>query len=243
MSSIRLLALSSSRVGGSAYLEAAAPMINNFLGDAGLQIAFVPFASVDQDYEHYGSMVQEALAGLPHTIRTVQPANAIELITESDVVMVGGGNTFKLLHDLYAYHLLELIRNKAVAGAPYIGWSAGANIAGRTISTTNDMPVIEPRSFRALHLLPFQINPHYINLQTAGFHGETRDQRLAEFVTLNPGVPVMCLPEGTALQRERQELRFTGICAGVLLRAAEGTGRLIREEIAAGTAVSYLLEN
>ena len=218
-------------------------MIRHLLGDAALQIAFVPFAAVDGDYDHYGSIVREGLAALPYTIHTVQPRNATELIGQSDVVMVGGGNTFKLLHDLYEYKLLDLIRSKVVAGAPYIGWSAGANIAGRTIATTNDMPIIEPRSFRALHLLPFQINPHYVNLQTAGFHGETRDQRLAEFITLNPAVPVVCLPEGTALQLQQGELRFIGARSGVMLRAEKTTGQLIREDIAADTAVSYLLDH
>lgn len=239
--SIRLLALSSSRAGGSAYLEAAVPLIKSFLGERALQVAFVPFAAVERDYEHYGFMVKEGLAGLPCTIHAVQPADAEALISESDVIMAGGGNTFKLLHDLYRYKLLELIRTKVRAGAPYIGWSAGSNIAGLTIATTNDMPIIEPESFRALGLLPFQINPHYINLQMPGFHGETRDQRLAEFVALHPQVPVVCLPEGTALQREKDTLHFKGNAAGVLLRAEKETGNLIREEIPAGADVSYLL--
>ena len=218
-------------------------MIRHLLGDTDLQIAFVPFAAVDRDYDHYSAMVREGLASLPYTIHTVQPHNAAELITQSDVVMVGGGNTFKLLHDLYEYELMDIIRSKVSAGVPYIGWSAGANIAGRTIATTNDMPIIEPHSFRALQLLPFQINPHYINVQTSGFHGETRDQRLAEFIALNPAVPVVCLPEGTALQLRQGELRFTGAHAGVVLRAEKETGLLIREVIAADTVISYLLNH
>ena len=241
MSSIRLLALSSSRLGGGAYLEAALPLIQTFLGSLPLQVAFIPFASVDRDYEQYGSMVREGLDATPHAIHTIQPENAAETIAKSDVIMVGGGNTFKLLHDLYQHKLLELIRSKVNTGIPYIGWSAGSNITGLTIATTNDMPIIEPESFRALGLLPFQINPHYINIQTAGFHGETRDQRLSEFIQMNPGIPVMGLPEGTSLQLDNNMLRFLGEQPGVLFRTAKDSGSLSREEIRPGTDISVLL--
>lgn len=167
MNAQRILALSSSRSGNAAYLETAAPVIKNFLGERPLNIGFIPFASVDKNYEAYTNKVREGLAGLSHTITTVEQHNTKEVIEQSDVIMVGGGNTFKLLHDLYALELIELIKQKVQNGTPYIGWSAGANITGLTIGTTNDMPIIEPRSFKAFGFFPFQINPHYYNVLAA----------------------------------------------------------------------------
>lgn len=217
----RILALSSSRVGNGGYLEAAAPVIQKFLGDGRLTLAFVPFASVD-GYEDYLRKVREGLSALPHNTELVTPQNAKEVIAQSDAVMVGGGNTFKLLHDLYDLDLLETIKAKVQSGAPYIGWSAGSNLTGPTICTTNDMPVIEPKSFAAFDFFPFQINPHYQNVVVKGFHGETRDQRLEEFLKLNEGKSIVCLPEGTWLQYQNGKLLFDGAAQGVVMTREEG---------------------
>lgn len=241
MSGNRILAFSSSRVGNSGYLETAAPVINHFLGDTALNIAFVPFASVDNDYDAYTSMVKKGLDGLPYTISTVMPATAKETIEKADVIMVGGGNTFKLLHDIYELKLLDVIRDKVNNGAAYIGWSAGSNITGPTIGTTNDMPVIEPKSFNALGLFPFQINPHYANIKPAGHNGETRDQRLEEFIKLNPGLPVIGLPEGTALKMENGKLQLIGQLPGVLFYTGEHNHEMIRNEIDVNDDLSHLL--
>ena len=236
----KILAFSSSRVGSSGYLQTAAAVIKKFLGDKELNIAFIPFASV-ANYDEYGDLVKSGLQDLPYAIITVQPANAKEVIENADVIMVGGGNTFKLLHDIYELKLLDIIRDKVNKGAPYIGWSAGANITGPTIGTTNDMPVIEPKSFNALGLFPFQINPHYINVNPAGHHGETRDQRLEEFIQLNPGVPVVCLPEGTALKFEDGLLQFIGPVPGVLLHVETNSGEIIKKEIKPEDDLTFLL--
>lgn len=237
--SIKMLALSSSRVGSGGFLEAALPLITEFLGRFTGTIAFIPFASVTKDYQEYGSMVREALATHSLSINVVEPGNAKEVITSSSAIMVGGGNTFKLLHDIYELNLLELIRDKVKNGCPYIGWSAGSNIAGRTICTTNDMPVIQPASFNALQFIPFQINPHYLNEVREGFNGETRDQRLLEFVSLNPNIPVAGLPEGSALWLENDKLQYIGENSGVLFPGMDST----KISIATGTDLSYLLTN
>lgn len=213
----KILAFSSSRAGNGAYLETAAPEIQKFLGGAKLNVAFIPFASVNPDYEAYADTVRKGLSGLPYIIQTVNSENAAAVIEHADAIMVGGGNTFKLLHDLYALQLMELIKTKVKAGSPFIGWSAGSNIAGATICTSNDMPIVNPGSFTALGFLPFQINPHYYNQPITGFNGETRDQRLTEFLQLNPAVPVVALPEGTALLLAGGRLKLIGSTA-ILLR-------------------------
>ena len=234
----RILACSSSKAGNSSYLEPVVSLASAFLGAGSLQIAFIPFASVG-DYEDYAEKVREGFKSLPHTITLVQPENAVAVIEKADVIMVGGGNTFKLLHDIYAYKLLDIIRDKVSNGIPYIGWSAGANITGPTIGTTNDMPIIEPKSFNSLGLLPFQLNPHYISQKPEGHNGETRDQRLEEFLKMNPGLSIIGLPEGTALQLEGDKLDLIGDVNGVLFNMEEGI--IVRKDIRVGEDVSYLM--
>jgi dipeptidase E len=234
---MKILALSSSRAGNGGYLEAAAPMIREFIGEGNKRAAFIPFASVDRDYVQYLTKVQEALNFISN-IQLVDEPHGLEVIRNAEVILVGGGNTFKLLHDLYHFELVELLREKVGKGALYIGWSAGANITGKTIGTTNDMPIVQPRSFDALQFLPFQINPHYLNQKPEGFHGETRDQRLEEFVKMNPGLPVVGIPEGTALRRDGNQLSYMANVPALLL---ENKGGIERRIINPGEDLSFLL--
>lgn len=225
-------------MGTGGYLEAAVPLITSFLGPARRTIAFIPFALVNHEYEGYADNVRKACEGLPYTIHPTCEGKAAKLIAEADAIMVGGGNTFKLLHDLYALNLLELIRERVASGIPYIGWSAGSNVAGFSISTSNDMPIIEPAGFKAFNFLPFQINPHYYNVSIPGFNGETRDQRLQEFVQLNPTLPVVALPEGTALQRQGEKLRLLG---GEAFIFSWQQGKVEQQPVQPETDLSYLL--
>jgi dipeptidase E len=235
---MRILALSSSRSGNSNYMEAALPMIRQFLGEQPLDIAFLPFAAVDS-YDEYYHKVHSAFSSFPYKIHLVNTASPLEIIESANVIMIGGGNTFKLLHDLYDLQLVELIKKKVAAGIPYIGWSAGANLTGLTISTTNDMPIIQPQSFTSFGWLPLQLNPHYINETREGFHGETRDQRIGEFLKLNPDVPVVGLAEGTALQLEGDKLAYLGNGSSVLFRNENGA--IQKTAIEVDTDLSFLL--
>jgi len=240
MPSPRILTFSSSRVANGGYLESAAPIIKAFLGDKTLTIAFIPFAGVATTYEAYTEKVRSALAELGHNIITVLPENAKSTIAKADAIMVGGGNTFKLLAEIYKAKVLDLIRDKVSEGTPYIGWSAGSNITGPTIGTTNDMPIVEPKSFNALGLFPFQLNPHYFNYKIPGHNGETRYDRLTEFLIENPGISIVCLPEGTALLFENNVLHLIGESAGILLQMDEQQA-FIQTEIASGEDITWLL--
>ena len=234
----KILAFSSSRAGNSAYLETALPVIKSFLGKEKKIIGFVPFASVDP-YADYHFKVAGALKSLKHEVKVVLPENAKQVLEECDCIVVGGGNTFKLLHDLYALDLMDIIRRKIKAGTPYIGWSAGSNILGSSISTTNDMPIVQPESFTALGIFPFLINPHYYNESKAGFNGETRDMRLEEFLKMNPDSFIIGLPEGSALILEDFDLQYIENGGGYVFRMLHG--KFIKRVILSATNINYLL--
>ncbi len=241
MSSPRVLALSSSRSGKSTYLETAIPVIKKFLVDQPLRIAFIPFADADGSYDAYLAKVVQGLKILPYNFDVVKREGANTVIEQADVIMVGGGNTFKLLHHLYEYELIGAISNHVKAGKPYVGWSAGSNIAGLSIGTTNDMPIIEPKSFKALGFFPFQINPHYINFRQDGHNGETRDERLHEYLKVNREATIVGLPEGSALQLEEGVLKLAGQAPAILFRLDKLDSNLLRTTINIGEDLSWLL--
>jgi dipeptidase E len=149
-------------------------------------------------------------------------ANALSAVNEAEAVAVAGGNTFHLLSHIYKHDLLAAIRSRVIAGAPYIGWSAGSNVACPTIRTTNDMPIVEPPSFDALGLVPFQINPHYLDAHPEGHQGETREERILEFIEANPGLHVVGLREGSILRIEGGRITLLGEkTARVFIKGAE----------------------
>ncbi|MDT0632488.1 dipeptidase PepE [Rubrivirga sp. S365] len=210
-----LLLLSNSTSPGQPYLAHARDWIADAVGGpqtggAG-RIAFVPYAAVTFSYDDYTRRVADALDGLGLEIEGVHTSDRpAQAVADADAVFVGGGNTFHLLRSCYEHGLVDAIRARVGAGAPYVGWSAGANLACPTIRTTNDMPVVEPPSFEALGLVPVQINPHYTDAHPTGHQGETRAQRLAEFVAANPDAPVVGLPEGTALRVDGARVEVLG---------------------------------
>ncbi|NQD37321.1 dipeptidase PepE [Permianibacter sp. IMCC34836] len=209
MTAPNLLLLSSSRANNSGYLESSRDWIAEHVGDR--ELLFVPFAGVTVDWDEYLQRVQEALDPVGVRVTGIHRAsNAQQAVREAQAIAVGGGNTFQLLKTIYDWQLLDLIRERVLAGVPYVGWSAGSNIAAPTICTTNDMPIVEPASFAALNLLPFQINPHYSDFVPPNFHGETREQRLQEFLAANPSKQVIALREGSALKRRSNTLTLLG---------------------------------
>lgn len=207
----RLLLLSSSRTANSGFLEHSRTHITHFLHGRSRHAIFVPYAAVRFSCHEYTTRVRDWFAELGCTISGLhQAANPEQSLAEADVIIVGGGNTFHLLHELHRLGLIETLRRRIQQGASYIGWSAGANIACPSICTTNDMPVTWPPTCEALGLVPFQINPHYTDAHPDGHRGETRDERLAEFTTLNPDMPVVALREGSMLCVEDGKVRLLG---------------------------------
>lgn len=162
---INALLLSSSRVGDTPYLAHAIPFIKPLTAKAQKWI-FIPYAGVSMSYDTYLASVVTGLSELELDISGIhQHPDPQQAIKDADGILIGGGNTFHLLHQLYRYDLVKLIGDQVAQGKPYIGWSAGSNVSGLSIRTTNDMPIIEPPSFKALNLVPFQLNPHYSNYQ------------------------------------------------------------------------------
>jgi dipeptidase E len=208
---MRLLLLSNSKNYGSGYLEHAEDSIKSFLGRAVETVLFVPFAAVRVSYDEFAAAVAARFGELGYRVESVhrQP-DAAAAVARAQAVVVGGGNTFHLLKQLYDTGLVAAIRARARSGAPYLGWSAGANVAGPSIRTTNDMPIVQPPSFEALGLVPFQVNPHYTDARIANHAGETRAERLLEFIAANPGMPVVGLREGSTLRVEDGTIELLG---------------------------------
>ena len=207
----RLLLLSNSTMQGDAYLEYAKPYIKDFCGTTIKRIAFVPFAAVTITLEEYENRVATAFADIGYEIFSLHREKyPIEALNHADAIVVGGGNTFKLVHDLHKTGLMKAIKEKSELGIPFIGWSAGSNIACPTLRTTNDMPIIYPPGFDCMGLVPFQINPHYLHGNPPGHGGETREDRIREFIELNPDVYVVSLREGTMLRVEGDSMKLLG---------------------------------
>ncbi|MEJ7809944.1 MAG: dipeptidase PepE [Gemmatimonadaceae bacterium] len=208
---LRLLLLSNSTDAAGRYLEWPRAHLRDFLGPSVREVLFVPFAGVSISWDAYAERVRGAVEGAGYRLAAAHQApDAVTAVNQADAIAIGGGNTFYLLARLYDTGLLAAIRDRVRGGTPYVGWSAGSVVACPTIRTTNDMPIVEPPSLAALGLVPFQINAHYTDFHPPGFRGETRAERLAEFVTANPGVPVLGLPEGTLLRVEGSDMRVLG---------------------------------
>ena len=204
----RLLLISNSTLYGSGYLDHAEAEIRSFLGDA-KHVLFVPFALYDRDA--YAATAQKRFQKMGYSLTSIHTAaSPAQAVRDTDAIFIGGGNTFRLLKALYDFDLLGPIRDRVASGMPYIGSSAGSNVAAPTIKTTNDMPIVQPPSFNALGLVSFQINPHYLDPDPNSKHmGETREERIRQFLEEND-TPVVSLREGAMLRIENGKTILRG---------------------------------
>lgn len=208
---MRLLLISNSTLPGEPFLDYPKFNIRDFLGKKEVKALFIPYAAVTFSFDLYLEKVQERFREIGHTAVSIHHfKDPVQAVLEAEAIVVGGGNTWQLVHMLHDKQLIEPVRQKILSGTPYIGWSAGANVACPTLRTTNDMPIIDPLGFDTFNLVPFQINPHYLDANPEGHAGETREQRILEFLEINPEITVVGLREGTMLLREAHSLRLIG---------------------------------
>ena len=207
-SSSRILLIGNSTVHGRGYLDHVEEEIKTFLGGA-KTVLFFPFALYDRD--DYAAKAKTRFAAMDYSVESAHTTDNLQKsIEQTDAIFIGGGNTFRLLKALQDLELLKPIRLKVKSGAPYIGSSAGSNLAGPTIKTTKDMPIVQPPSFEALGLVPFQISPHYLDPDPHSTHmGETQEERVLQFLEENE-TPVVGIREGTWLWIENGAVILKG---------------------------------
>jgi dipeptidase E len=236
---IKALLLSNSTLPGTPFFTWPRPYVKEFLGTDQLNIVFIPYAAVTFSFDDYEAKVKEVFGEMGHHVDSIHRAGSpLQAIDKAQVIMVGGGNSFALLTRIYENFLVEAIRKKVLNGVPYIGWSAGANLGCPTIKTTNDMPVVQPPSLNALDLVPFQINPHYHELKFEDQGGETRKERLEEFIHMNPDKKVLGLPEGMLVERLNDQLNLKG--KGTAKLYQQGAGVIALKE---GDNLEWLLKS
>lgn len=230
----RVLLLSNSTVHGRGYLDHAEAEIRTFIG-SGRRILFVPFALHDRDA--YAAKARDRLAAMDCELDSLHEApDTLRAIEQAECLFIGGGNTFRLLKALYDAALIEPIRRRVAAGMAYIGSSAGANVAGPTIKTTKDMPIVQPPSFDALGLVGFQISPHFLDPDPTSTHmGETQEERILQFLE-ESSTPVAGLREGAMVLAEGHSLRLLGTTGARIFRRGEPP-----VEVVPGTEIADLL--
>lgn len=233
-----LLLISTSTTHGTGYLEHAGQEVQSLL-EGKKSILFIPYARPGGiSHNDYTAKVREAFEPWGISVSGVhEHSDPVKAVNEAEAVFIGGGNTFVLLRNLYANKLLEPLQQRVQKGMPYMGTSAGTNVAGRTIGTTNDMPIVHVKTFDALQLVPFNINPHFLDPDPSSTHmGETRDTRIAEFHHYNRQ-PVVGLREGSMLRIQGDRIQLLGPhSARIFLQAQKPM------EFQASEDISFLLD-
>jgi len=234
---MRLLLLSNSTAPGGGYLEYCEDAILSLLRPSVTRVLFVPYAA--HDHARYATRVRARFESLHFDVQSAHDARGgpRRAIDEADAIFIGGGNTFRLIDALWRHELVEPIRMRVRDGMPYLGSSAGSNVACPSIRTTNDMPIVQPPRFDALGLVPFNIKPHYLDPMPGSTHmGETREERIAEFHEEN-APPVVGLREGAWLRVEGTTLTLEGSNGARIFRRG-----MPPEEYASGRQLDFLLQ-
>jgi len=215
----RMLLISNSTNYGEDYLEWPRQYIKDFLNKTGIKrVLFIPYAGValsengiEESYDAYEERVNDVFREMGFEIYSIhREKDQASAIRDALAIAVGGGNTFHLVYMLHELKLMKVIKESVENGLPFMGWSAGANVACPTMRTTNDMPIVEPESLNCLQLVNFQINPHYIDATLEGHGGESREQRLEEFMVINNNIYVAGLREATLLSIEDKNMELLG---------------------------------
>jgi len=222
---MKLLLISNSTNPGEPYLSYPQKEIQRFLGEKKAHALFIPFAAVTFSLDEYESKVVERFAEIGHYIMS-------KLFTPLTIKSITLKNRL-VVSPMCQY---TAIRLKVLEGTPYIGWSAGSNVACPTLRTTNDMPIVDPNGFECMNLVPFQINPHYLDVNPPGHGGETREQRILEFLEINPDVFVVGLREGTMLKFEDGLLQLIGAQSARIFRKG-----FAPQELNAGDDLNFLM--
>ena len=242
----RLLLISNSTNAGEAYLGWPREYIKDFMAPTGVKnILFVPYAgvgldaeSLEKSFDAYEKRVQGVFSELGLNIYSIhKEADPVAAVEKAEAIAVGGGNTFHLVAMMHETGIMQAIRKRVQEGAHYMGWSAGSNVACPALKTTNDMPITEPSSFDCLNLIPFQINPHYLDANPEGHGGETRQQRIEEFLTVNRKATVVGLREASLLWIEDDKIELKGRKPMRLFRFGKEA-----EEFEIGSDIQFLLK-
>ncbi len=207
----RVIIASTSTVHGSSYLEYILPELHLFFKGIH-EIVFIPYARPSGiSYEVYTKIASKAFATISIHVKGIHEyENPKEAIKNAKGIFVGGGNTFELVNQLYKNEVMEVLKSSVDKGTPYLGTSAGSNICGPSMQTTNDMPIVYPSSFKTLEIIPFNLNPHYLDPDKKSTHkGETRETRIKEFHIYN-AIPVLGLREGSWLEVQGKSIVLKG---------------------------------
>ena len=208
------------------------------LGVKESEVVFIPYAAVTFSYDEYEAKVQARFNEIGIKVRSIHHAlNKRNFLRNAQAVVIGGGNTFALLKRMQEEDLLDVIHRRVKGGMPYIGWSAGSNVTCPTICTTNDMPIVQPESFRAIGLVSFQINPHYLDANPVGHAGETREQRILEYLEANRSRYVVGLREGCMLRIDDNGIQLIGSRPMRIFKKGQPT-----YEVNPGDDISFLLK-
>ncbi|MDA3910863.1 MAG: dipeptidase PepE [Bacteroidales bacterium] len=235
---MRCLLISNSTMAGEPYLDYPKQNIADFLGKEKVTALFIPYAGVTFSYDEYETKVKTRFQEIGHDVVSIHKFDdPVKAVKEADAIVIGGGNTWHLLRTMRDNGLLEPIREKVKNGTPYIGWSAGSNLTCPSIKTTNDMPIIDPMGMDALNLIPFQINPHFLDKKAQGHGGESREDRINEFIEVNKDMPVAGLREGCMFLIEGDKMDLIGIHPLRLFKYGEEP-----KEIPVGEDLSFLLK-